>query len=608
MRAGRRREFGEVLIALGAMAAAVIAVAAIVWFDIGRMQAEDNADSEAREELAQDALVIEAMVDQETGLRGFVLTGDPVFLKPYDDGRRQFTSAMQRLAVMTADDPPKLRRAAEDIAVQAQLWTDTVAKPSIDATRAHRRAPDTVQSVEVHMDAIRADIAALRKSEHQLLADRNALQERAFHSSRLTLVLGSAMATMFAIVIAGRSLRRLTIGRRDAEAGAAALAQALEGAHAAERSKTLFLSNMSHEMRTPLNGVAGMAEALGQTDLNPGQRELLSVICVSADTLDSLIGDLLTLSRGEDAAARPLDRKTFHLGDTIRAIVAESRPGAELKGLGLLCAVTPQADLRVVGDARRLHRLLTFLMSNAVKFTEHGQIRLTLDSLGAHRYRVEVADTGVGFDEARKADLFEKFSQSDDSVTRLHGGAGVGLARARQLAETLGGQLDCRSRLGEGSVFTFDIELPAASAEADRVVEEAAADADQALRVLVVDDHAINRKVLELFLDQLGVAWTSVEDGQQAVDATRAQAFSAILMDIQMPVMDGLTATREIRRLEQDFGRPATPVIIVSANCEPETVQAGRAAGARAHLDKPVSAQALVDALNEVLAEQAQAA
>ncbi len=244
-------------------------------------------------------------------------------------------------------------------------------------------------------------------------------------------------------------------------------------------------------------------------------------------------------------------------------------------------------------------------------FTERGQVRVAVRRVGEARFGVEVSDTGVGFDEFMKARMFEAFSQEDDSDTRRFGGAGLGLAVARRLAAELGGTLDAHSKPGEGSVFRFEIELATAGAEVEpeKAGEAAGADeAEESLCVLIVDDNAMNRKVLELILEPLGVSWLSVEDGCQAVEAARSQTFTAILMDIQMPVMDGLTATREIRRIEREADRPAVPVIIVSASCQPEHLEAGRDAGAQRHLGKPVSPQALIEALNTVVADTAQAA
>jgi len=255
-------------------------------------------------------------------------------------------------------------------------------------------------------------------------------------------------------------------------------------------------------------------------------------------------------------------------------------------------------------------------LSNAVKFTEHGGVRLSMETIGGSRYRFTVADTGIGFDPADTARLFEPFVQSDDTATRRYGGAGLGLAIARRLAHAIGARLDGDSVLGMGARFTLEADLPAAppvlskpAAGAAPTGEAPVEDQDETpFRVLIVDDHPTNRQVLELILDQLGAEWVSVENGQEAVSAAAEESFSAILMDIQMPVMDGLTATREIRKAERAAGRPAAPVIIVSANCQPEHLREGVDAGAQRHLCKPVNAQQLIEALSGVLGEEQQAA
>ena len=602
MRATSRKTFGELLTGLGALVLAVLVQGVIVWATIDRLQALDEADDEARTELFHYGAMIEAVQDQEAGVAGFVLSRDPAYLQMYENGRRRFDAGLPRLIELASDDPKFMRDSIADVSVQIGRWTDTVARPQIEAARTGRRLSGAPTG-KAQMDAIRDDFAVARFHETRLLTERDGFWSAAFWRSRLTLLLGSALALAVAMLIAARSLRRLVQQQQEAHAAATRLADALDRAHAAQRAKTVFLSNMSHEMRTPLNGVAGMAEVLALTDLSAHQRDLLGVIRSSATTLDGLISDLLTLSRGvgeNHSQARP-----FALGEAIREIAAEHRSSAEIKGLRLDAVVGAAGEREVVGDRAQLEQLLSCLLSNAVKFTDKGHIRLTVEELCAGRRRFQVVDTGVGFDEARKAQLFETFSQSDDTATRRHGGAGLGLALARRLAVELGGQLDCYSTPGEGSVFTFDIDLPDLAPAGDAAPEATAATPtdDAPLRILVVDDHPTNRKVLELILDQVGAEWVSVEDGRQAVDAAAAQDFAAILMDIQMPVMDGVTATREIRRQERATGRPAVPVIIVSANGQPEHVQAGRAAGAQMHLTKPVKAEALIDAINAVLAE-----
>ena len=617
MRATSQKPFGELLTGLGALVLAVLLQGVIVWTTLDRLQALDDADDGARTEILHSDAMIEAVQAQEAGLNGFLATRDPAYLQAYESNRRSFEAGVPKMILLSADDPPFMRERVADIVRRDRLWAKTFAEPQIGASRASIALRD-VGDGRAELDAIRADFAVVRGEETRLLELHDGMWGAAFRTSKLTLLFGGGAALILAILIAARSLMRLVQQGQAAQAAAATLSDALERAHAAERAKTLFLSNMSHEMRTPLNGVAGMAQALALTELAPAQRELVAVIGASAGTLDGLIGDLLSLSRGGAVEDRPSQIQPLHLGDAARRLAAAHQISARMKGLELKVEVAPDAEVTVDCDMPRLRRLADVLLSNALKFTDRGQIRLSVRPVAPQRYRFEVADTGIGFNEARKAQLFETFVQHDESATRRHGGAGLGLALARQLAADLGGELNCRSTPGEGSVFTFEIDLPTADVapqpapqSAPETVPEAqsaAAEphADQPpTRVLVVDDNATNRKVLEIILDQFGLEWVSVEDGQQAVDAAARQAFAAILMDIQMPVMDGLTATREIRRQERTDGHAAVPIVIVSANGQPEHVQAGRAAGAQLHLTKPVNAADLVGALNAVLGEPA---
>ncbi len=282
------------------------------------------------------------------------------------------------------------------------------------------------------------------------------------------------------------------------------------------------------------------------------------------------------------------------------------RPAAAERGLRLLIDGDDEIDAVVRGDEARLKQVLGALLSNAVKFTDHGEVVVSARALGQDRFRLAVTDSGVGFDEAIKEQLFERFTQADGSSTRRRGGAGLGLALARRCANLLGGELDCTSEPDRGSTFTLDIRLPAAEpggapSEAPPAIADSGAHDDRPLVALIVDDNATNRRVLEMILQEAGIGFASVENGHEAVEACEARRYDVILMDIQMPVMDGLTATREIRRREADFGRSHAPVIVVSANGLPEQVAASRQAGAERHLAKPISAGVLLQTLAEVI-------
>ena len=392
------------------------------------------------------------------------------------------------------------------------------------------------------------------------------------------------------------------------------LAQARDAAETANRTKSEFLANVSHELRTPLNGVLGIAEILARTPLNDKQQEMIETIRTSGAILDTLVSDIIDLARlesGKIAAAADL----FDVAQAVRTAAAPYRVQAKRKKLKFVVDVAPEADGRVRGDATRLRQILGNLMSNAVKFTDAGEVRITIDRIDGRgdMVRFTVHDTGVGFDPEVKARMFERFQQADGSSTRRHGGSGLGLAISKQAASLMGGELDCDSTPGEGSVFTLVLNLPAAGGVARAATTSEPArnedsDGHPPMKVLVVDDHPTNRRVVEMILDQVGCERVSVENGQEALEAFLNERFDVVLMDIQMPVMDGLTATRTIRLREREESRRMTPVIILSANCLPEHIEAGKAAGADRHLSKPISAATLLTTLAEVANEQAQAA
>ncbi|MEW5688250.1 MAG: ATP-binding protein [Pseudomonadota bacterium] len=379
-----------------------------------------------------------------------------------------------------------------------------------------------------------------------------------------------------------------------------ALAAARDEAEAASRAKSAFLANISHEIRTPLNGVLGVAEMMRRTELTERQLELLDVIQNSAGHLDTLLSDVLDLAKVE-AGVVELHPEPTDVGALALGVQALFSGQAEDKGVGLRLELSGAAGGWAMCDPVRLRQVLTNLVSNAVKFTEAGEVVVALRRSGDDVTFV-VGDTGPGFDAARKAALFGRFAQGDDSATRRHGGAGLGLAICQDYVRLMGGELDAESTLGVGSVFQFTLPMPTVAAPLAEPIEAPGPEAD--LRVLIVDDNPVNRQVLSMILDAVGVEHAEVEDGQQGVDAATTGAYDIVLMDIQMPVMDGLEATRLIRRWEADTGRRRMPIIIVSANCLQEHVDAGVAAGADGHLAKPVSVPQLVGALEQHAAQR----
>ncbi|MDP1738605.1 MAG: ATP-binding protein [Caulobacter sp.] len=384
-----------------------------------------------------------------------------------------------------------------------------------------------------------------------------------------------------------------------------ATARARDLAEAANRAKSEFLANMSHEIRTPLNGVMGVASALARTDLTPAQSEMVGLIETSGQTLEAILADVLDLARIESGRLE-LKPEPFDLGACLRGAAALFQPGAAEKGLTLTLAVSEAADNAFIGDAVRIRQIICNLLSNAVKFTHFGGIRLEAEVSPAGELTIAVTDTGIGFGADVKDRLFERFEQADGSITRRFGGTGLGLAISRALAEAMGGALDARSEPDAGSCFTLTLDLERASPPLTECGRPAAVAPDDARapRVLLAEDHPINRKVVELLFGGSGVELVAVENGAEAVEAAASQQFDLILMDMQMPVMDGLTAIREIRAAESRGRLFPVSIWALSANALPEHIAASMAAGADGHLSKPVSAQALFAALAEACAER----
>ncbi|WP_339913570.1 ATP-binding protein [uncultured Brevundimonas sp.] len=365
---------------------------------------------------------------------------------------------------------------------------------------------------------------------------------------------------------------------------------ARQAAEQADAAKSRFLAMMSHEMRTPLNTITGFASLLTtRPDLDPVVTQQVGHIRDAGDGLLVMVDDILDFSRGGvDLNLAPLS-----VSDVVHEAVDRERGAADAKGLALAIQDRLDPSLRHVGDARRLRQVLRHLLSNAIKFTASGGVEVILEAEVGGIF-VSVTDTGPGVESEMLGTLFDPFYQIDASISRTHAGAGMGLALCRQLIEAMGGRIEIDSRAGVGSTFWFRVPLPFHGADSPgQACSNNEADPEYPPCILVVDDHAINRQVASLILTAAGCRVVQAADGMEAVDVARVERLDLILMDVRMPRMDGLAATRAIRAIVGPAGR--VPIIAVTADAMPEDVDRCLAAGMDGHLAKPVTEERLIE-------------
>lgn len=420
-----------------------------------------------------------------------------------------------------------------------------------------------------------------RLSQNQALEDSNrALKEKLAELERLS--------------------ADLETSRRQSQELARAAELARRQAEDASRAKSRFLATLSHELRTPMNGVLAVADVLAGRPLGPSELELADIIRRSGRDLLSLLNEILDLSRIE-SGAMTITAEPFDLRDLVESVGAVWTLAAFAKDLDLgIDAVGLPA--RVVGDAGRIRQILSNLLNNAIKFTQRGHVTLEVRSApagpGFAALRFVVSDTGPGIDPAVRDHLFEPFVMGTSEQARRQAGTGLGLAISRELIGLMDGSIRAEEASGGGTRIIAEIELPVldGAVETPTRVDDSSAPAIEGARVLVAEDHPINRRVIGLLLDQMGVAYETAEDGEMALAMAAEGGFDAILMDVRMPRLDGIEATRRLRA-----SGSTVPIVAVTAEATAEEEIVMRAAGMNAVLPKPISLLGLAQALEQVL-------
>jgi PAS domain S-box-containing protein len=390
---------------------------------------------------------------------------------------------------------------------------------------------------------------------------------------------------------------------------------AKEKVEAASRAKSEFLASMSHEIRTPMNTIIGTADLLAESTLTPEQERYVRVLKSSGVTLLSLIDEVLDLSKVE-AGHLELEKIDFDLAELVRDTCGLLSSRARIKGLDLTCRISPEVQTSLVGDPARLRQILLNLIGNAVKFTETGEVVVEVKGIQPERadkqrasFLFTVADTGIGIAPDKVGIIFDSFSQADSSVTRKYGGTGLGLAICKRLVELMGGSIGVESTVGQGSTFSFAARFevqPEPGKDTDAVVGPLFEAEDlRPLHILLVEDSADNRFLIQAYLNKTPYQLDIAENGETAVEKFKTFTYDLVLMDVQMPVMDGYTATRVIRKWERKHNKQKTPIIAFTAHAMKEDIQKSREAGCTFHLTKPVKKGTLLKTIMDYTGEPA---
>lgn len=582
--------------------------------------------------------------DLQTGLRGFLLTGNNAFLLPFEQGQKAFDKHLAQLlkTVEKTFDKQQMLKQLEQFRQLYSLWESSVVEAQIDTRRQINQFGATMNDVtaliesEVGkniMDSIREKIAEFIAVEQNLMTIRTGQAESASSNTFLSVVLLTIASVLIAMTVAmtvsSRLSRQLSemlgltkkVGQGEFDVAienpgsdeigqlGSALNQMIKDLDIskqqmlkANEAKSQFLANMSHEIRTPMNGVLGMLTLLEHTKLDKEQTELLATLRTCGDGLMVVLNDVLDFSK-IDSNKMSLDQHPFNLQKFLDDTLYLLNVRASQKGLNLYYQIDPSTPMGFLGDVVRLRQILMNLLSNAIKFTDHGEVKVMVSAteLPTKQYQlnISVIDTGIGISKDKQKSLFTPFTQADLSTTRKFGGTGLGLAISQELAHLMSGAIWLESVPGKGSTFHLEVPLTEVSSEAIKQAHDDPLDLNEnvplpKLNILVVEDNTINQQLAIRLLKHLGYNADVVGDGKQALIAVDKNHYDVVFMDVQMPIMDGLEATREIVRIHGE-NRPR--IIAMTANVFEEDKKKCFAAGMDDFVGKPLDGKLLIAAL-----------
>jgi signal transduction histidine kinase/DNA-binding response OmpR family regulator len=521
--------------------------------------------------------------------RDYAFTGQSFTLKASQESAN--TQQLTRLKLLTRDNPPqqeRLRKIGPDLDGLIAYSQQLVEARDTQGLQAAIEF-ELNGSGRISMARTVSDLREFMDAEHRLLAQRSTNAELDLRNTQLLLLSGSLLATLLLVLANGMTGRAMATQKKLTHA-----------AQAAELAKSEFLAIMSHEIRTPMNGVIGMTSILAATDLNDMQQECVSTITSSGESLMIVINDVLDFSKIE-SGRMTLERRSFNIRECVEEALALFGAQIRVKGLEAVYLVARDVPSNLMGDPMRLRQILVNLIGNAIKFTAEGEIAINVECKGkaekVHDLLFSVTDTGIGISKEGAEKLFKAFQQVDTSTTRRFGGTGLGLVISLRLAEFMGGTIWVESEPGLGSSFFFSVKMEAAESA---VPDHQSPDSSVLLshRILIVDDSATNRRILDIQLKMWGMIPTCASDAVDALRKLEDQDFDIILTDFQMPEMDGLTFAKEVRR------RGQTPLILLSSSGE--TITGEEAKLFQTQLSKPVKHSSMFNALLKILGTNAE--